>query len=86
MQPEEIIKRIQQRPFQPFRVCLTDGIAYEVRHPEWIMVGKRTATLGLAKNLNHKLYDSTVDIDLLHIVRVEPIESSVEKPTANGPG
>jgi hypothetical protein len=79
MQPEELTRRIQHRPFVPFRMFLTDGSIYDVRHPELLMVGKRTAVVGMTANPQQKLFDHLADIDLLHVVRVEPIESSAPK-------
>ena len=61
-------------PFQSFRLFLTDGAVYDVRHPEMILLGKRSMVLGLSKDPNQPLYERTVDIDLLHIVRLENLE------------
>ena len=36
MTPETIQKHLLRQPFQPFRVCLSDGAAYEVRQPEMV--------------------------------------------------
>jgi hypothetical protein len=42
MSPGEL--RDSLRPsFEPFRIVLTDGAAYEIRHPDLLWVGKRTA-------------------------------------------
>jgi hypothetical protein len=78
MQTEDLACRVQQRPFVPFRMYLTDGSIYDLRHPELIMVGKRTAVVGVTSNPHQKVFDHLVDIDLLHIVRVEAIEASVK--------
>jgi hypothetical protein len=34
-----------QRPFEPFAIRLADGRSVEVRHPEFLAVGKRRAIL-----------------------------------------
>ena len=47
MRPDDIRAFLQQKPFRPFRVTLTDGRSYEVRHPELSMVGRSTAAIGL---------------------------------------
>jgi hypothetical protein len=60
---------------------LTDGSIHDIRHPELIMVGKRTAVVGVASNPQQIHFDHLVDVDLLHIVRVEAIEGSAK---ANG--
>jgi hypothetical protein len=78
MQTEDLARRVHQRPFVPFRMYLSDGSIYDLRHPELIMVGKRTAVVGVTANPQQKFFDHLVDIDLLHIVRVEAIEASAK--------
>ena len=34
MAPEEIVTALRRQPFVPFRMTLTEGGTYEVRHPE----------------------------------------------------
>ena len=47
MRPEDIREFLQKKPFQPFRLTLTDGRTYEVRHPEMAMVGRSAVAIGL---------------------------------------
>jgi hypothetical protein len=39
MPPEELIAHLKKQPFEPFRIRMTDGAAYEIRHPE-VILGK----------------------------------------------
>jgi hypothetical protein len=76
MAPEEIITRLRKQPFVPFRLTLTAGSTYEIRHPELCMVGRRSAIIGVTtRDDPDRLFDRSVDIDLLHIVKLEPIEA-----------
>jgi hypothetical protein len=75
MSHEDLETRMRQRPFVPFRVVLTEGSPYEVRHPDLFMLGKRSVVIGLTRDPEQTLYDSTVLVDLLHIVRLEPLEA-----------
>jgi hypothetical protein len=68
---EDVQRRLQQRPFQPFVMYLTDGSQYEVRHPELILLGRRSLILGLNSEPDQTVYERAVDIDLLHVVRME---------------
>ena len=77
MSHEDLQTRLHQRPFIPFRVVLTEGTSYEVRHPELFMLGKRAAVIGVAREPEQTLFDSSVLVDLLHIVRLEPIEIGI---------
>lgn len=84
MRPEEIYTFLHRRPFQSFRLTLTDGRSYEVHHPELAMVGRSSMTIGLARPGElEPIYDRLVTVSLLHIMQLEPIESST--PPTNGP-
>ncbi len=52
MPPEDLEKKIRQRPFRPFRMFLTGGTVYDVRHPELLLLGRRSLVLGLASDPN----------------------------------
>ena len=49
MSPETVQKHLLQQPFQPFRVCLSDGATYEVRQPEMVLVLQREVIIALPK-------------------------------------
>lgn len=81
MAPEELASAVRRRPFVPFRLTLTEGSVYEVRHPELCMPGRRSAVLGLtAPDASNLLFDRSVTIDLLHIVKLEPLDSATARP------
>jgi hypothetical protein len=75
MSAEELREAANRRIFEPFRLVMTDGAGYEIRYPELIMVGRRSATVGLATDPSQPYYDRTVKIDLLHVIRLEPLET-----------
>jgi hypothetical protein len=83
MIPEELRDSARQKPFQPFRIVLTDGETYEIRHPDLLWVGQRTAYVGLTGSPGQTFFERSVKIDLLHISRIEPIEGSATGK--NGP-
>jgi hypothetical protein len=75
MRPEDIRGFLQQKPFKPFRLTLTDGRTYEVRHPELAMVGRSTMAIGLpAPTETTPVYDKLVTVSLLHVMQIEPCE------------
>jgi hypothetical protein len=75
MAPDELTARLRKQPFVPFRMTLSEGSTYEIRHPELCMVGRRSAVIGVIKrDRPDRLFDWSVDVDLLHIVKLEPIE------------
>jgi hypothetical protein len=84
MQFDDVEKKLRQRPFEAFRLHLTDDTAYEVRHPELMLLGRRMAVVGLTTDPNQTFFDRTMDIDLFYIVRIEPIEMPVS-PNGQNP-
>jgi hypothetical protein len=82
MSHEDILGVVRRRPFQPFRFFVSDGSVYDVRHPELVMLGKRSVAVGLTTEPTQTVYDRLATVDLLHITRLEPLESA----TAAGNG
>ena len=73
MSPEELRDVLRQQPFQPFRLVMTDGTGYEIRHPDLLWVGLRTAFVGLTSQPGQTFYERSVQVNLLHILRVESL-------------
>ena len=85
MIPEDLRDTLRQKPFEPFRLVMTDGTGYEIRHPDLLWVGQFTAMIGLTGKPGQSFFERSVKVDLDHVIRLEPIESSVVPPTSNGP-
>ena len=80
MRPQDILKYVQRRPFQPFRLCLSDGRSFEVRHPEMAMVGRSAVTLGIPVPEEAKpIYDHQIDCAIMLITTLEPIDGQDAK-------
>jgi hypothetical protein len=74
MRPEDFRVHLRKQPFQPFRITLTDGRTYEVRHPELAMVGRSIVIIGLARpDEPQPVSDHQVTVSLLHIMQIEAI-------------
>ena len=84
MAPEELRDALRQ-PFRPFRLVMTDGMGYEIRHPELLMVGRRSAQVGLTGKPSQTFYERTITVDLLHVIRLEPLEVLTSSAPPNGP-
>jgi hypothetical protein len=83
MTQEELHGAARRQPFEPFRLILTTGATYDIRHPDLIMVGRRSAVVGLTNEANGTVYDRTIKVDLLRVVGIE--ELPVPPPASNGP-
>ena len=84
MPPSHLLEHLRLRPFEPFRIYLTDGTVYEIHHPEMVMPGIASAIIGLPANPAEPFYGRTERVALRHVVRIVPIhqQSSVGD---NGP-
>jgi translation initiation factor 2 beta subunit (eIF-2beta)/eIF-5 len=83
MSSDDLLQRIRQRPFLPFVVVTTDGTRYEVRHPEMLMPGRRTVTIGLPDDPGTPVYDRQVIVSMLHVQRLELTQA---QPPGTGHG
>jgi len=81
MQADEITKLLSVRPFEPFRLRMTDGSSVVIRHPEQALVTARRIFIGLpAKHAARELAtpatnrpaDDWTLVDPIHVVAIEP--------------
>jgi hypothetical protein len=72
MDPQEVIDLLRRQPFEPFRIHLTDGTVYEVRHPDQCIVTFSAVHVALPKR--QASYAAGVAKNaLVHVNRLEPI-------------
>jgi hypothetical protein len=67
------------------RSVMTDGTGYDIRHPDLLWVGADSAMVGLTGDPGQTFYERSVKVDLLHVIRLEPLGQAA-KPQKNGPG
>ena len=78
MRPEDILELVRARPFRPFRIRMSDGQQFEVRHPELAMVGRSQVIVGIpAERGPEGMIERTVNCALLHITTTELIDGGV---------
>ena len=71
MRTTEIENQLRQRPFVPFRLCMSDGTSFEVRHPEMVLVSRTIIAVALHRSRARQL-EGIVFCDPVHIIRIEP--------------
>lgn len=70
----ETVRGVQRRqPFEAFRIRMVDGTGYDIRHPELVWVGRRSAHIGLTGDPDQTLFERYVRVDLAHIVELTPL-------------
>ncbi|MCH8808143.1 MAG: hypothetical protein IH986_18925 [Planctomycetes bacterium] len=75
MDPSEILKLLRAQPFEAFVIHLVDGRRFEVRHPELMLVTKRSLFLGWHSNGNEGPADDWVIFSPIAIATLEPMGS-----------
>lgn len=79
-------ERLSRRPFDPFRVALSSGDRYEVRHPEMALL-LRNGSYIAQPDADEELPENAVWCGLLHVAAVEPIPAKAgPKGGGNGAG
>jgi hypothetical protein len=72
MQWEEIRELLRKRPFQPFRVDLTDGRSFTIEYPELNFVNGSFMAIGIpVPNDPDPFAERVFEIDLKAIANVE---------------
>lgn len=80
MTRKDLASRVKQSPFVPFRLVLSEGTSYEIRHPEQIMVARDSIVIGVpSASEGDDFFDTTVLADIFHVVRLEPLPGQTSK-------
>lgn len=70
---DDIKARIKQQPFVPVRFLTTTGDAYDVYHPDLVMVGRRIVFVGTAIPDDPATFDQVVRLAILHIAAMQDL-------------
>jgi len=75
--PEQVRDRLREQPFIPMRISASEGLRYDVRHPDLVFVGERELVIGLPKVDDRPFFDRMIRIPLFHVVAIEDLPASV---------
>ena len=70
---------LSQRPFRPFRLVMSSGQSYEVRHPEMALLTRSDLLVGVNETDEGVPAEFKI-CSLLHVSAIEPLS-----PAASGP-
>jgi hypothetical protein len=80
MRRTDLIEALRAGPFRPFRLYLSDGGTFDVRHPETLMVGNHSAVIGIPHGRGngdsvegYPEIERFTTIDLVHVTRIEQL-------------
>jgi hypothetical protein len=76
---------LAQRPFRPFRIIMSSGKSYEVRHPEMAWLTRTDIYVGVGETDEGVPSESRI-CSLLHVTSVEPVSTAASgsQQTASG--
>ena len=66
---------LSQQPFQPFRLVMSNGEQYEVRHPEMAMLTRTDILVGTDESEDGVPAEFRI-CSLLHVATIEPLGKS----------
>ena len=78
---------LNNRPFAPFRLHMSDGGTVEVRHQELVFAGRRYAVVGLPDPAAPEApFDRTIMVWYMHVTRTEMLSPGPSPlPPSTGP-
>jgi len=68
---------LKERPFKPFRLVMSSGQSYEVRHPEMALITKSDILIGVDIDDDEVPAEFKI-CSMLHVTAVEPLEPTPE--------
>lgn len=76
---------LAQRPFKPFRLVMSSGQTYDVRHPEMAWLTRTDILVGI------DIEDDGIPAEfkicsLLHVATIEPLSAAASGPSPLAPG
>jgi hypothetical protein len=81
---EDIQQRLRARPFRPLRIVASEGLTYDIYHPDLVFVGRHYLMIGSPDPTTPSIYDRITYVSMVHIVALEELPV-VAATSTNGP-
>jgi hypothetical protein len=79
----DLLEELRKRPFEPFRMIVSDSSFYDIHHPEQCVVGISSVVVGIPAKPGLTPYERLIRIDNSHILKIEPLGGNT--PPLNTP-
>jgi hypothetical protein len=66
------------------RIIASEGVHFDIRHPDLVLVGRRDITIGTPDAATPTVYDKQFRVALVHVVALEDLPANAP-PSNNGP-
>ena len=77
MPPSELLQAVRRRPFVPFRLYVSEGATFDIRHPELMHIGIASVTIVVRDDPSSPYYDHIEIVAARHIIRMVPLEQPI---------
>ena len=81
MRRDELAEVLRHGSFRPFRLYLSDGGTFDIRHPEMMMLTRRSAIIGIVERQDngdsgegYPDIQRTTRVDLVHVTRIKELQ------------
>lgn len=64
---------IKRRPFRAFRIHLSSGVTFEIRHPEQVALSQHTVDIGVLSPGPPEDVETDVMVSLAHVTHLEAL-------------
>lgn len=80
MPANDLLRMLRAQPFVPFRMHISEGMVYEIRHPEMVIVMAAAVIVAFPDPTNEAMATGWELVDLRHIIRLEPLPAQAVQP------
>ena len=70
---DAIKAKLLEQPFVPIRIITNSGQAFDIPHPDLVMVGKNRLIIGTASNDNPRFFETTSTVSILHVTDLQEL-------------
>lgn len=70
---EDILERLRVKPFRPLRIIVSEGLKYDIHHPDLVFVGRHDLQIGFSATNDPSIYDRVVRVAMVHVVALEDL-------------
>ena len=81
---DQIRARLLQQPFRPLRIIASEGLRFDIAHPDLLHVGRRDLVIYLPDPADPRVHDDSIRVAIVHIAALEDLPLGQTQST-NGP-
>ncbi len=85
MRPDELRQILDRRPFEPIRLHISSGQTVDIKQPEMAIVTRSLVLVGVRESDERGVADYAAHYNLLHIVKIEPLNGAQPQPPRRDP-